>query len=135
VLSTIQQRARMEAFPGICKWIAGILGSYYERLHDRELRQKMRERIDRLSDGGDIGKIATLIDDADMKQKDFLAFRQAMIDYNKLRHEAHDLEEKLAKPEVFAKETGREYAAIISSLVAGAVMLIFGFIYLVQGGL
>jgi serine/threonine protein kinase len=134
VLATIQQRARMEVFPGICKWIGAIMSSYYERIHDRELRQRLQERIERLSEGGDIGKMAKLIDDMEMRQKDFLGFRQAMIEYNKLRHEGHELEEKLAKPEIFAKETGREYAAIISALLAGVIIMVFAFIYFVQGG-
>jgi len=135
VLGTIQQRAKMEAFPGICKWIADILSSYYERIHDRQLRQKLKERIAKLSDVGDIGKMIALVDNAEMKQKDFLDFRQAMVDYNKLRNEAHELEEKLGQPESFVKEVGREYAAIISALVGGLVILVFVFIYLTQGGL
>ena len=134
VLATIQQRGKMEAFPGICKWIASILGVYYERIHDRELRQKLIERIERLCDVGDISKMASLIDNIEMKQKDFQSYRQAMIDFNKLRNEAQALEDKLAKPEIFAKETGREYAAIISSVLAGIVIIAFVFIYLMQGG-
>jgi len=135
VLATIQQRSKMEAFPGICKWIASILGSYYERIHDRELRAKILERMDKLCEAGDIGKVAVLIDSIEMKQKDFQAYRQAMIDYNKLRNEAQALEDKLAKPEIFVKETGREYAAIISSILAGVVIIAFVFIYLTQGGI
>ena len=134
VLATIQQRGKLEPFPGICKWIASILGPYYERIHDRELRQKILERIVRLSEAGDIGKMAALIDNLEMKQKDFQSYRQAMIDYNKLRNEAQTLEDKLAKPEIFAKETGREYAAIISSVVAAIVIVAFVFIYMTQGG-
>ena len=135
VLATIQQRSKMEAFPGICKWIASILGSYYERIHDRELRAKILERMDKLCEAGDIGKVAVLLDSIEMKQKDFQAYRQAMIDYNKLRNEAQALEDKLAKPEIFVKETGREYAAIISSILAGVVIIAFVFVYLTQGGI
>lgn len=135
VLATIQQRAKMEAFPGVCKWIASILDSYYERIHDRLLRQKLKERVTKLCEAGDIGKMIALVDNMEMKQKDFLDFRQAMIDYSKLRNEAQELDDKLAKPDSFAKEVGREYAAIISALVGGIVIIVFVFIYLTQGGL
>lgn len=135
VLATIQQRAKMEGFPGICGWIAGILDSYYERIHDRYLRQKLKDRIAKLSDVGDIGKMIALVDNAEMKQKDFLEFRQAMIDYNKLRNEALELDDKLAQPDSFVKEVGREYAAIISALVGGLIIIGLAFMYLTQGGL
>lgn len=134
VLATIQQRAKMEAFPGICKWIASILDSYYERIHDRELRVKLRERLDKLAEGGDIGKMIAVIDSMELRQKDFKEYRQAMIDYNRLREEAAGLERKLAQPEKYARDSAREYAAVISSLVAGLVIIAFIFIYLSRGG-
>lgn len=134
VLSTIQQRAKMGAFPGVGKWIASILDSYYERIHDRELRVKLRDRMAKLAEGGDFGKMIALLDNMEMKQKDFKEYRQAMIDYNRLREEATELERKLSQPAVYARDAAREYAAVISSLVAGLVIIVFIFIYLSRGG-
>lgn len=134
VLSTIQQRAKMGSFPGIGKWIASILDSYYERIHDRELRVKMRERLAKLAEGGDISKMIALLDNMEMKQKDFKEYRQAMIDYNRLREEATELERKMAQPAVYARDAAREYAAVIASLVAGLVIIVFIFIYMSRGG-
>ncbi len=134
VLSTIQQRAKLGTFPGIGKWIASILDSYYERIHDRELRVKLRERMAKLAEGGDIGKMIAVLDNMEMKQKDFKEYRQAMIDYNRLREEATELERKLAQPAIYARDAAREYAAVIASLVAGLVIIVFIFIYLSRGG-
>ncbi len=134
VLSTIQQRAKMGAFPGIGKWISAILDSYYERIHDRELRTRLRDRMTKLADGGDIGKMIAVLDNMEMKQKDFKEYRQAMIDYNRLREEAVELERKLAQPDIYARDAAREYAAVIASLVAGLVIIVFIFIYLSRGG-
>ncbi len=134
VLAAIQQRGKLGAFPGIGKWIAGVLDSYYERVHDRELRVKLRERMAKLADGGDIGKMIALLDNMEMKQRDFKDYRQGMIDYNRLREEAAELERKLAQPEVYAREAAREYAAAIAALVAGLVIIVFVFIHLSQGG-
>lgn len=135
VLSTIQQRAKMGAFPGIGKWISEILDSYYERIHDRELRTRLRERMAKLADGGDIGKMIAVLDNMEMKQKDFKEYRQAMIDYNRLREEAMELERKLAEPAIYARDAAREYAAVIASLVAGLVIIVFIFVYLSNGGI
>ncbi len=134
VISTIQQRAKMGGFPGIGKWIASILDSYYERVHDRELRVKLRERLAKLAEAGDISKMIAVLDNMEMRQKDFKEYRQAMIDYNRLREEATELERKMAQPIVYARDAAREYAAVIASLVAGLVIIVFIFIYLSKGG-
>ncbi|MCM2344177.1 MAG: hypothetical protein NDJ24_06415 [Alphaproteobacteria bacterium] len=134
VVATIQSRIKAESFPGVCRWIASLLDVYYERIHDRELRQKIKERVDRLKEGGDIGKIALLLDSLEMKQNDFRDFRQAMIDYNKLREEATELERKLATPDSFVKEVGREYAAIIAAALSGVVIIAFAIIHFTKGG-
>lgn len=130
VVATIQQRAKLGPLPGVGRWIASICEPYYERIHDRELRVKLRERLSKLADGGDLGKIIALLDNLEMKQKDFRDYRQAMIDYNKLREEASDLERRMAQPEMYAKDSAREYAAVIASLVSGLVIIIYIFIRL-----
>ncbi len=57
-----------------------------------------------------------------------------MVDYNRLREEAADLERKLTQPAIYARDAAREYAAVIASLVAGLVIIVFIFIYLSRGG-
>ncbi|QQG36967.1 MAG: hypothetical protein HYS17_04135 [Micavibrio aeruginosavorus] len=134
VLATIQSRIRSEPFPGVCRWIASLLDVYYARIHDRELRQKIKDKVERLKDTGDIGKMILLLDSQDIKHNDFQDFRQAMVDYGKLREEAHELEKKLAKPETFVREVGREYAAIIASALSGIVIIAFSIIHFTSGG-
>lgn len=134
VVATIQSRMKAETFPGVCRWITSLLDVYYERIHDRELRQKIKERVERLKEGGDIGKIVHLLDSLEMKQNDFREFRQAMIDYSKLREEATELERKLATPDSFVKEVGREYAAIIAAALSGIVIIAFAIIHFTTGG-
>lgn len=130
IVSTIQQRSKMEALPGVGRWIAGMCDPYYERIHDRELRVKLRERMSKLADAGDLGKIIALLDNMDMKQKDFKEYRQAMIEYNKLREESVELERRMAQPDMYAKDSAREYAAVIASLVSGLVIIVYMFIRL-----
>jgi len=135
ILATIQKRSRMGAFPGIASWIADILAPVYERYHDRELRAAMKERIDKLKVTGDIIKIITLLDDNEVKQRDFIGFKKAMEEYRDLNVENDELKLKMDKPETFGRETGQEVAAIISGMLAGTIILAFAFMHFSGGSL
>ncbi|MCB9990813.1 MAG: serine/threonine protein kinase [Rhodospirillales bacterium] len=132
VLATIQKRSRMGSFPGIAAWVADILDPVYERLHDRQLREMLRNKIAKLQPGGDLVKIITLLDNNEMRQRDFVNFKKAMDEYADLREEDAELKHKLEKPETFGRETGQEVAAVVSGLLAGVFILAFAFMHFTQ---
>lgn len=134
-LATIQQRAHMQKFPGICRWISEILEPVYERYHDRELRKSMKAKIASLVDKGDIAKIAVILDSAQTTQKDAELYHQARVDYYKLRVEDATLESKLADPVQFNLGIGREVAAITACILAGLTILFFVFMVFTKGGI
>ncbi len=133
VLATIQQRSRLGPLPKLSNWVVDLIEPTFSRFHNRDLAKKLREQVEKLRNQGDIGKIIATIDNFEMKQQDFEEFQRAMMDFAKLREEATELEAKLERPEIFARETGREYAAVFSSILSGIVILIFAFIYLTKG--
>ncbi len=135
VLATIQKRAHMEKFPGICKWITQIVDPVYERLHDRELRKSMKIKIDQLAEGGDIVKIAGMIENPVTLKKDTENYNSARMVYYKLRVEDKDLEMKLADPSLFGKGVGREAASLVSCILSGIIILFFLFMFLIKGNL
>lgn len=135
VLASIQARIKSESFPGVCSWITSLLEPCYERIHDRELRLHLKKRIEKIKEAGDIVKLTQLLDSVEMKEADFKGFREAMVLFNKLRNEAASIEDKLSKPEVFVRESGREYAAVIASVIAGIVIIVFCIIFFTQGGI
>lgn len=132
-LATIQKRSNMEMFPGITRWIAAILDPVYARLHDREMRDKLRKKMDKLKEVGDITRIAVILDNPDMISRDISAFRQAMQEYHDLREEYTTLEHKMRKSDTYGKDTGREVAAIVSCILAGILMLAFAFMFFTSG--
>lgn len=134
-LATIQKRSRMDNFPGIASWVADILKPVYERYHDRELRVTLKKKIDKLKKTGDLPKIVTLLDDNDLKQRDFLNFKKAMDEYRDLMVENEELKHKMDKPETFGRETGQEVAAIVSGFLAGVVILAFAFMHFTDSGI
>ena len=132
-LATIQKRSRMEMFPGITRWLASSIDPVvYERYHDRELRVKLRNEVEKIKETGDIMRMASVFDDSEVLQRDFLNFKIAMKEYSDLRDEYVKLESKMASPEVFGKEVGREIAAIASGILAAVVILAFGFIFFIK---
>lgn len=134
-LATIQQRSRLEKFPGICRWSAQILDPVYERIHDRELRKSMKDKIVQLAESGDIGKIAGIIDNPATTQKDTENYNQARNDYYQLRVENAKLEDKLADPAQFRQGIGREVAALVSCIISGVTILFFVFIFFTKGSI
>lgn len=121
-LATIQKRSRMEPFPGIGGWIADILEPVYERYHDRHLREKLKKNVHKAAKAGDISKIVTVIDNNEVRKKDFAGFKRAMNDYINLTEEKNELEHKLKNPHIFEQETGRDIAAIFTGLLAGILI-------------
>ena len=134
-LATIQQRSRLEKFPGICRWIADIADPIYERLHDRELRKTMKIKIAKLADLGDISRIAALIDNPQTFQDDLQLYNKARVDYYKLRQELAKLDGKLVEPGHFSAGIGREIAAIVSCIIAGLTILFFAFVFFTRGSI
>lgn len=133
VLATIQQRGRMEKFPGICKWIIDIVDPVYERFHDRELRVTIKQKVAQAAESGDITKIAGLLDTGGAMQSDTNLYNQARVDYYNLRIEASELEEQLRNPGNVGKATGREIAALIACIISGATILFFVFMFFSKG--
>lgn len=134
VLSNICTRMRNERFPGVTAWIADIVKPLYERYHDRDLREQMKKRVEKLKDSGDVIRMVAIFEDTDLIQADFVGFRAAMQNYNTLRNEHAEAEHRLAHPDGFARETGTEVAAIVSGILAGVIILAFAFIFFVSKG-
>lgn len=133
-VATIQKRSRMEAFPGISKWCADLLGPIYERYHDRDFRVKLKEKIEKAKETGDISKIIALIDNAETVQRDFIDFRRAMKEYHDLREEHNTLRHKMEKRDDYGRDIGREVAAVVSGVLAGILILAFSFLFFTKGG-
>jgi serine/threonine protein kinase len=132
-LATIQKRSKMESFPGIARWIDDMLGPVYDRYHDRDLRKKIQERVQKLADSGDLIKIAGVLDNPETVRRDFIAFKKAMKNYHDLNEEYLMLEKRLDKPEKFGKKIGHEASAVFSSILASIFILGYVLFYFFKG--
>jgi hypothetical protein len=134
VLAAIQKRSKIENLTGLTKWVSEIVSPVYERFHDRELRAKMKERIERLREDGDVSKMISIVDNLDTITDDFNNFKDAMREYNDLTDEYAGLENKMNKTKDYGRDTGREVAAIVSGAISGILILAFSFLFFTKGG-
>lgn len=134
VVATIQKRARMGGFPKLSAWAVEMLAPVYSRYHDRDLRNRLRQKAAEVQAKGDLTRIAGIFDNEQTVLKDFDNFKKAMAEYDSLRNEYDDLIVRLEKPEIFGKKTGREVAAIVSCILASLIILGVAFMSFTGGG-
>ncbi len=135
ILAAIQRRSQLPYFPGIGQAIASQLGVVYKRYHDRTIREKLKRNVDKFAQEGDLIKMASLLENPDVHIKDFNAFKLAMKEYDDLRSESLRLESRLMDKSTFGLATGQEASALISSIVAGIVILFVAFLYFTDNGM
>lgn len=123
-LGAIQKRLNLPNVPGIARTFVEALPVVYQRYHDREVRAKLESTIKKLAIEGDLAKMAALLSNTEVVSKDYNAFRFAMVEYGDLSREYFNLETRLKDKGVFGKTTGKEFAAITSSILAAIVILI-----------
>lgn len=122
-LATIQKRSQMEAFPGMCSWVYENLEPVYERFHDRKLRGEIKRKAERLVEAGDLGKMLMLFDSPKTYQDDNVSFRAAMRDYYNLEQELQKNLRSLQDESSIGKEAGNSFAALISAILAGIIII------------
>lgn len=122
-LASLQQRYNVKNLTGLSQVFAKKMSSVYERYHDRNVREKLEEGVKALANSGNLVKMAALVDNVDVVQKDAKGFKAAQVEYEKLRREAQDLEFRLEDKDNFGLETGREWAAVASSALAIIVII------------
>ncbi len=132
IFSNIQKRSNVGKLPGLSSWLADEMKPLSEHFHDQELKKKIKKKLVKLGEGGDLSKILDLLDNVSTIETDNMGFRFAMEEYQRLRTEAHRLQASLEKGKGFGKEAGREISAIVSGLIAAVVILAFTLIYFSQ---
>jgi hypothetical protein len=129
-LATIQRMSQMGPLPHIAGAFSDMFGVLYKRFHDQEMKTKLQKSVDKYVQAGDLGRIAEIFENQEVIQKDFKAFKIAMRDYRELTRELDRLEARLVDNSGFGKETGKEAAAVVSSIIAGIIILGVAFVYL-----
>jgi hypothetical protein len=131
----IQKRYDVGLVPAVSKHLSKYMGDACELYHDRSLRQSLKDGVARYADSGDLQKIVGLLDNPGLLDGDKNGYRMAMHEYALLSQESHRLAIKLEDPKNFGMEAGRQWAAIVSSVLAALVVVGFTMSMLMGGSL
>ena len=134
VLATIQKRSQMEKFPGIAEWMVDNLETVYERFHDRELREELKKKAERIKESGDLAKLVVIFDSPAVYQEDNLNFRRAMRTFYDLEQETLDLEREMKDEGEYGRDSGRQIAAVVAGVLALIIVLASAFMAFGGGG-
>lgn len=134
-LAVIQNRGKLGPKPALCKTFLDMLPCVYARYHDQSIRENLRKGIEKFAQSGDLVKMASLLDNVEVVNRDMDAFKGAMVEYRDLTKEAKHLEAKLQDRETFGKTTGKAIGAVISSVIAGIVIIVTTFSFISGQGI
>jgi hypothetical protein len=134
-LADIQKRYEVGPVPAVSKALSKHVGDACEQYHDRSLRQSLKDGVSRLADSGDLQRIVGLLDDPALLGGDKGGYMLAKREYLGLSAEARALAVSLEDRKGFGMEAGRQWAAIISSLLAAIVVVGFTLSMLMGGAL
>lgn len=128
--ATIQKRSNLPRFPALATTISDILPEVYKRYHDQNVREKIERNIKRFAADGDLVKMAGLLDNVDLANKDLAGFKMAMKEYAELSREYKKLTKMLDNEASFGKGTGQEVGAVVSSLLSAVIILVVIFMFI-----
>ncbi len=133
-LAALQKRARMDALPELTLWMAELAKPVYATFHDRDLREEIRRRVEKVKDEGRLWRLLDTLTDPEMVAKDMALFSAAFREYRSLSHEKDSLELRLQTPTSFGRRTGMEVAALVSAGVAFLVASGLAIVFMNQAG-
>jgi len=121
-LATIQKRHSLGTMTQIAQNFLTKLPVVYERYHDRMVRDKLKAGIEKFAAQGDLVKMASVLDNVEVSNKDLNGFKKAMVEYAELQKEHDTLEARLQDKDSFGRGTGKEIAALISCALAAIII-------------
>ena len=126
ILAGIQKYSELPPLPYVTDWVCSLLDPVINRYHDKETQKHIRDEILKKKATGNLTIILKIIESPEQIKKDQLSYRQAIISFREMDHEAINLKKKLERPKFYSERTGREWAATISGVIS--ILVILGFI-------
>ncbi|MDB2682934.1 hypothetical protein N9Z27_01630 [Alphaproteobacteria bacterium] len=133
VLASIQKRGSLPPLPGVSEAFGTLMPEIYALYHDKKTQESLEKKLAPYIAKGDLYRIVEVVQDPDLLKKDLRSFKLAMIEYADLESENDILDKQLADKEGFGKATGNEFAAFVSSVIAGIVILFVLFTFMGGG--
>lgn len=134
VMAKLQEHFKTGPVPHLAKAMIKHFEPVYARFHDVSSQERIKKYAESYAEQGNLIEIAELVDSFDARERDRVAFFQAMKDYKKLVEDRKKLVVKLEDKDEFGKKTGRDIAATASCVLSILIILIITFIYFSSSG-
>jgi len=118
ILSDVQTRTGAEALPNLCSWIVNLLDPAFRRFHSRSQQVEVRKAAENAAHAGKLAAILKIVDDPEALRRDKAEFEAAQISYREADAEIDKLRDMIADRDGIIESSGRQVAAIASSLVS-----------------
>jgi len=126
ILADVQARTATEPLPHLCAWVVSLLDPAFRRFHSRPQQEEVRRRADAAAQSGRLPELLRIVDDPDALRRDKAEFEAAMIAYREADTEIEKLRQQMGDRDSIVETTGRQMAAIASSIVS--TLLVAGII-------
>ena len=131
-LAAIQRYGKMPPLKHLSAWMADFIEPVFERFHDRDISKELRKKVAEVRDKGDLPKLLSILDNAELLRTDLLNFRKAMREHRGLVHEKNELAVRMQDGKIFGRREGREMSVMVAGILA--TLLIIGIIIVYLNG-
>lgn len=123
VLADVQNRFGPARLPNLCTWLVALMDPVFKRFKNRETRDRMKAEVAQVARDGVLDAIVRIVDDVDAIRADDKGFLAAMRQYESLTRQIEKLRTAASDKNGMAEGTGRQVAAIVTSILAGLTMV------------
>ncbi|MEZ0223703.1 MAG: hypothetical protein ACAH83_04055 [Alphaproteobacteria bacterium] len=133
-LAAIQRRFQTGPVPGVGNWLISMIAPAIEKFNDRDLRQELSRRMNRLMDSGNLANVLDLIDNPGLVQDDIQRFALARREYAGLSHERTQIDTQLRKRQGYGRGAGRQAAMLVSAFLSSLCIMVYLMYRFTEGG-
>ena len=131
ILSDVQARTGTDSLSHLAAWVVALLEPAFRRFHSRPQQEAVRKQADAAAHNGRLGDLLKIVDDPESLRRDKLEFEAAQIAYREADAEINKLRQMMGDRESIIESSGRQVAAIASSLLStllvAGIILFFAF--------
>lgn len=122
-LARIQKFYNVPNVPHVAKALASRLDPVYERFHDKQTQEKLKDSIEKHAKSGSLIKMINVLDNRELRKRDLGQFYVAIRNYKNLAYELQTLEKQLTEKATFRQGLSHKIATGFSLLVAVLIIL------------
>src|SRR3954466_10386985 len=123
VLADVQKRFGPVSLPNLCAWMVELMGPAIERFHSRANREKLQSDAIKMAHEGNLAVLLKLIDDPAAIRKDEIEYAKAKRQFQLAAREIDKLKREISDRDEITETSGRQVAAVVSSVLATIVFV------------